>query len=82
MFPKARDLRNELFLNTISWVDYLRPKFVLFENVDGFVTHRINAIQEDQHTVRGGIEQGGLKFVLRALVSMGFVQYLPRSMAC
>lgn len=78
MFQKARDLRNELFLNTISWVDHLRPKYVLFENVEGFVSYRINAVQIDKHMVSGGIEQGGLKFLLRALVSMGLVVDFPQ----
>ena len=73
MFQKARDRRNELFLNTISWVDHLRPRFAIFENVEGFVSYRISATQKDRHTVEGGVKQGGLKFLLRALTTMGWV---------
>ncbi|THH10396.1 hypothetical protein EW145_g1368 [Phellinidium pouzarii] len=72
MYQKADDLQNELFLNTISWVDHLRPKYCLFENVEGFTSYRINAVQRNRHTVEGGIEKGGLKFVVRALTAMGY----------
>ncbi|KAI5116817.1 hypothetical protein M0805_007098 [Coniferiporia weirii] len=72
MFQKADDLGNELFLNTISWVDHLRPNYCLFENVEGFTSYKINATQKDQHTVQGGIEKGGLKFLVRALTAMGY----------
>ena len=63
MFQRANDLLNELFLNTVSWVELLRPKYCLFENVKGFTRHRIGAEQKDHYTVHGGIEQGGMKFV-------------------
>ncbi|KAL5519396.1 hypothetical protein ACEPAH_1079 [Sanghuangporus vaninii] len=72
MFQRAHDLLNELFLNTISWVEHLRPKYCLFENVRGFTRHRIGAEQKDNYTVQGGIEQGGIKFVCRALTALGY----------
>lgn len=73
MFQNVNDLRNELFLNTLSWVDHLRPKFCLFENVEGFVNFSLCATQDGPHRVRGGIEKGGIKFTVRALTAMGCV---------
>lgn len=72
MYQKANDLRNELFLNTLSWVDHLRPKFCLFENVEGFVSFNLCTTQAGPHRVTGGIEKGGIKFTVRVLTAMGY----------
>lgn len=71
MYAKSRDLQNELFLNTISWVDLMKPKYCIFENVKGFVRYQLLSTQDGRHRVTGGIKLGGLKFITRALVSMG-----------
>lgn len=71
MFPKVRDLENELFLNTVSWVEFLRPKYCLFENVEGFTSFNLKAVQKDKHKVEGGIEKGGIKLLIRALIMLG-----------
>jgi hypothetical protein len=70
MFQKANDIKSNLILNVLSWVDFLKPKYCIFENVRGFLSFNLNATQAGKHRVEGGIEMGGLKFVVRALVEM------------
>lgn len=71
MFKDVNDVKNNLVLNALSWVDAVRPKFAFFENVGGFLSHRLNATQAGVHRVEGGIEMGGLKIMVRALLDMG-----------
>ena len=70
-FKDRDDPLNEQYLNVVSWVDHLRPKYCVFENVQGFVEHRIGDVFINRHVVREGIKQGGIKFVVRALTAMG-----------
>ena len=70
MFQKANDIKSNLILNVLSWVDFLKPKYCIFENVRGFLSFNLNATQAGIHRVEGGIDMGGLKFVVRALVEM------------
>ena len=70
MFQKANDIKSNLILNALSWVDFLKPKYCIFENVRGFLSFNLNATQAGLHRVEGGIDMGGLKFVLRAMVGM------------
>ncbi|KLO20160.1 S-adenosyl-L-methionine-dependent methyltransferase [Schizopora paradoxa] len=72
MYAKSRDRQNELFLNTISWVDLMKPKYCIFENVKGFIRYRLGATQDGPHRVAEGTPLGGLKLIMRALVSMGY----------
>ncbi|PIL29860.1 DNA methyltransferase [Ganoderma sinense ZZ0214-1] len=72
MFQKANDRKSHLILNLLSWVDYLRPKYCVFENVRGFLSYNLNASQAGRHRVRGGIKMGGLKFLVHALLTMGY----------
>ena len=82
MYKKADDEKSNLILTVLSWIDYIRPKFILFENVQGFLGHRLNAEQDGKYAVRGGIESGGLKFLVRTLTALGYVrlvcEYLDR----
>ena len=71
MFQKANDRKSHLMLNLLSWVDYLRPKYCVFENVRGFLSYNLNASQAGRHRVRGGIKTGGVKFLVHALLTMG-----------
>lgn len=71
MFQKAHDRKSNLILNLLSWVDFLRPKYCFFENVRGFLKSNLNAVQVDEYRVKGGIEMGGLKLVVRAMIAMG-----------
>lgn len=73
MYQKASDRKSHLMLNLLSWVDFLEPKFCFFENVRGFLQYNLNAVQANRYRVRGGIQMGGLKFLARALVTMGCV---------
>ena len=70
MFQKANDRKSHLILNLLSWVDHLRPKYCVFENVRGFLSYNLNASQAGRHRVRGGIKMGGLKFLVHALLTM------------
>jgi DNA (cytosine-5)-methyltransferase 1 len=72
MYKKADDTKSNLVLTTLSWVDYLRPKIVYFENVPGFLRFSFNAEQAGQHRVEGGIHMGGMKFIVRAMIDMGY----------
>lgn len=73
MYQKANDVKSNLILNVLSWVDYLKPKFCIFENVRGFLRFNLNATQADIYRTEGGIDMGGLKFVVRVLVAMKYV---------
>lgn len=71
MYQNAHDRKSHLILNLLSWVDFLKPKYCYFENVRGFMQYKLNAQQKDRHKIVGGIELGGLKFVIRAMIAMG-----------
>ena len=73
MYQRANDRKSHLMLNLLSWVDLLEPEVCVFENVRGFLTYNLNAIQENRYKVKGGISTGGLKFLVRSLVTMGYV---------
>ncbi|KAI0041890.1 hypothetical protein FA95DRAFT_636925 [Auriscalpium vulgare] len=77
MFQKANDVKSNLILNLLSWVDFLRPNHCVFENVRGFLSFSLNTVQADQYGVEDGIEMGGLKFVVHALVSMNSLWLTP-----
>uniref|UniRef100_A0A0W0FRZ2 Cytosine-specific methyltransferase n=1 Tax=Moniliophthora roreri TaxID=221103 RepID=A0A0W0FRZ2_MONRR len=66
------DTKSNLFFNALSWIDFLNPDYAIFENVPGFLSHRLKASQNGQGKLTGGLEQGGLKFLLRALLEMGY----------
>ncbi|KAJ7269358.1 S-adenosyl-L-methionine-dependent methyltransferase [Mycena haematopus] len=71
-YCQAEDRKSNLILTTLSYVDFLRPDFVFLENVPGFLKYNLLAEQASRHRVEGGIEMGGLKLVLRALLEMGY----------
>ncbi|KAI0652489.1 S-adenosyl-L-methionine-dependent methyltransferase [Trametes meyenii] len=72
MFQKANDRKSHLMLNLLSWVDFLQPKYCLFENVRGFLSYNLHAHQAGRYRVEGGIKMGGLKFLVQALLTMGY----------
>ncbi|EKM61513.1 uncharacterized protein PHACADRAFT_204683 [Phanerochaete carnosa HHB-10118-sp] len=72
LLPKANDRKSHLILNLLSWVDFLEPKLCFFENVCGFLQYNLNSIQASRYKLEGGIQMGGLKFLVRALVTMGY----------
>ena len=73
MFKDADDPKSNLILTTLSFLDYYRPALAFFENVPGFLNYALNATQVDRHRIEGGLEMGGLKLLVRALIDMGFV---------
>jgi hypothetical protein len=72
MYKMANDVKSHLILNALSWVDYLRPEICYFENVPGFLNFRFDATQAGKHRVEGGTPMGGLKFLVRAMIDMGY----------
>ena len=73
MFKDADDIKSNLILTTLSFLDYYRPALAFFENVPGFLNYSPDATQVDRYRVEGGLEMGGLKLLVRALIDMGFV---------
>lgn len=82
MYQKASDLKSHLMLSLLSWVNHLHPKFCYFENVRGFLQYNLNAVQANRYRVKGGIPVGGLKFLERALITMGYVHLAKLELLC
>lgn len=72
MYKVADDIKSNLILTTLAYIDFLRPPLVYVENVPGFLKFNLNAVQASQYRVEGGIEMGGLKLLVRALVDMKY----------
>ena len=77
MFQKANDVKSNLILNLLSWVDFLEPAYCVFENVRGFLSYNLRAVQLDEHRTAGGIDMGGLKFLVHAMLAMKYVRGFP-----
>lgn len=71
MYQKANDTKSSLILTALSFVDFLKPQYCIFENVRGFLRYNLRARQHGEHSVKGGIPMGGLKLVAAALLDMG-----------
>ncbi|KAJ2279034.1 hypothetical protein J3F81_000148 [Coemansia sp. RSA 371] len=71
-FIKADDIKTSLIANALSYVDFYRPSYFLLENVRGLLNYRLGGVQVGPGKVKGGIEMGMLKFILRALTTMGY----------
>ncbi|KAI0077119.1 S-adenosyl-L-methionine-dependent methyltransferase [Panus rudis PR-1116 ss-1] len=63
------DIRSTLACNMLSYVEFYRPKYVLIENVKGFLYHKL---QRDLTEKDGVVEMGMVKFVLRSLLDLGY----------
>ena len=61
--------------NMLSYVEFYRPKFFLLENVLGLLNHKlqINKAGSEGNIVAHGV----VKFILRALTSLGYVGIFP-----
>jgi hypothetical protein len=73
MYRSEQSSKSFLVLNLLSYVDAIRPKYCVFENVRGIFHWRLMAARQSAYTTTGGIPMGGLKLVLRCLVDLGFV---------
>ncbi|KAJ1737906.1 hypothetical protein LPJ72_000061 [Coemansia sp. Benny D160-2] len=71
-FIKADDIKTSLIANALSYVDFYRPSYFLLENVRGLLNYRLGGVQVGPGKVKGGIEMGMLKFILRTLTTMGY----------
>ncbi|PPQ86962.1 hypothetical protein CVT25_009784 [Psilocybe cyanescens] len=72
MYKTTDDLKSNLILTTLAYLDYYSPDFAYFENVPGFLRFSLKATQENEHRVSGDIDMGGVKLLLRALVDMNY----------
>ncbi|KAI9511110.1 S-adenosyl-L-methionine-dependent methyltransferase [Russula earlei] len=78
--PQQDDPRNALVCNMLSYVEFYRPKYFLLENVLGFLNHklRINEGPQEGNLVAHGV----VKFLLRALTSLGYVRFRLLAQPC
>jgi site-specific DNA-cytosine methylase len=58
----------------LSYVEFYRPKFFLLENVLGLVSHKLQINQEGPQE-GNVVAHGVVKFILRALTSLGYVAF-------
>ncbi|KAK0208944.1 S-adenosyl-L-methionine-dependent methyltransferase [Desarmillaria ectypa] len=72
MYKHEHDEKSNLILTTLSMMDFLRPEYGFFENVPGFINFSPDATQFGRYKLQGGMEQGGLKLILRALIDMKY----------
>ncbi|KAJ3549561.1 hypothetical protein NMY22_g827 [Coprinellus aureogranulatus] len=72
MFKDMNNMKNNHVLNALLWVDAIQLIYAFFENVKGFLEYQLSATQASAHMVEGGIEMGGLKLMVRALLDMGY----------
>ncbi|KAF8559884.1 S-adenosyl-L-methionine-dependent methyltransferase [Imleria badia] len=72
MYQRANDMKSNLILTALSFVDFLRPSYCIFENVRGFLQYNLRTHQDGKYSVKGGIPMGGLKLVTAALLDMGY----------
>ncbi|KIY53108.1 hypothetical protein FISHEDRAFT_55455 [Fistulina hepatica ATCC 64428] len=72
MFQKANDFKGNLFLNTLSWIEFIKPVYCVFENVPGFLATSLLGEQINEHQVSGGIEMGALKLTVKILLDLGY----------
>ncbi|KAG5635917.1 hypothetical protein H0H81_009679 [Sphagnurus paluster] len=72
MYKKADDIKSNLILTALSFVDHFKPTYFYFENVPGFLRFTFDAVQAGKYKLEGGLPMGGLKLVVRALVDMKY----------
>ncbi|KAK1226494.1 hypothetical protein PQX77_010578 [Marasmius sp. AFHP31] len=72
-FKQEGSVKSNLILNALSWVDFLKPKYCLFENVPAFKEEKLS-IPHTQRTdgIRDAVQSGYFKLLLRALLEMGY----------
>ncbi|KAL0570623.1 hypothetical protein V5O48_011340 [Marasmius crinis-equi] len=72
MFKKVHDRKSHLILTMLSYVDFYQPSHLFVENVPGFLRSHLKTTQKDRYTMEGGIRQGGLELMIRALTDMNY----------
>jgi C-5 cytosine-specific DNA methylase len=68
--------RNSLVCNMLSYVEFYQPKFFLLENVLGLLNHKLQ-INKAGPQKGNTVVHGVVKFILRALTSLGYVDPPP-----
>ena len=72
MFKKADDVKSNLILTSLAYLDFYNPIYAFFENVPGFVDFHLQADRANLHGAKGEVEKGGLKLLVRALIDMKY----------
>ncbi|KAF9566963.1 S-adenosyl-L-methionine-dependent methyltransferase [Agrocybe pediades] len=80
MYKETDDVKSNLILTTLSYLDHWSPKYAYFENVPGFTRYKLRSMegQPNAHQLKEGtsVDMGGLKLLLRCLIDMNYqVQY-------
>ena len=79
MFKKQDDVKSNLILTTLSYLDFYSPTYAYFENVPGFTRFHLQAQEgANKHNANGEVLQGGMKLLIRALIDMKFVSIVYR----
>jgi len=73
MFKKADDVKSNLILTALSYLDFYKPIYAFFENVPGFMNFHLQADRPNLHGAKGEVDKGGLKLFVRALIDMKYV---------
>ncbi|KAF9473771.1 S-adenosyl-L-methionine-dependent methyltransferase [Pholiota conissans] len=71
---RQNDIRSTMPCNMLSYVEYYNPTYFLLENVAGFLSHRLYSTHqmESGAVVETEINMGMVKFVMRALIALGY----------
>ncbi|KAI9446182.1 S-adenosyl-L-methionine-dependent methyltransferase [Lactarius indigo] len=69
--PRPDDPRNSLVCNMLSFAEFYKPKFFLLENVLGLLNHKLQ-INKPGRQEGDVVANGIIKFILRALTSLGY----------
>jgi DNA (cytosine-5)-methyltransferase 1 len=71
MWKRADDPKSNAILNSLAYIDFIRPKWVIFENVRGFLQFNLGTRQVGPHRLEGGVPMGGLKFLEAGMIKLG-----------
>ncbi|KAI8929735.1 hypothetical protein BC831DRAFT_547452 [Entophlyctis helioformis] len=71
-FQKADDIKNTLVASSLSYVEFYKPDYFLLENVRNLLSYKLGGKQDGVGRIKGGIEMGMLKFILRTLHSLDY----------
>jgi DNA (cytosine-5)-methyltransferase 1 len=73
-YKKANDNKNTLIPTSLSYVEHYRPAYFLLENVKDLCIFKLGGTQATKAKISGGIKGGVMKWILKALTSLGYVE--------
>ena len=69
MFKKENDPKAALVLPLLSYIDFFKPTYVILENVANILQWKLH---NPVDTAMEGIPMGGVRFLMSALVALGY----------